>query len=83
MKRECLAILMAIDRLRPHLMHQEFLIRRDQQSLTHLEDQRLSTPWQQKAMTRLFNLHYRISYKKGKENRVTHALSCRDHTTQE
>jgi hypothetical protein len=55
-KKECLAILMAVDHWRPYLHHREFLIRTDQRSLENLTDQKLSTPWQLKAYTKLLGL---------------------------
>ena len=66
-----------VDRWRPYPQHREFIIKTDQKSLTHLDDQRLSTPWQQKALTKLLGLQYRICYKKGAENWVADALSRR------
>lgn len=45
-EKECLAILMAVEQWRPYLQTGEFLVRTDQRSLIHLDDQRLSTPWQ-------------------------------------
>jgi hypothetical protein len=76
-EKEYLAILFVVDHWRPYLQHGEFLIKTDQQSLTHLDDQRVSTPWQQKALTKLMGLQFRILYKKGVENRVANALSRR------
>lgn len=78
-EKECLAVLMAVEQWRPYLQHQEFLIRTDQKSLVHLEEQRLTTVWQQKAFTKLLGLQYRIAYRKGAENRVADALSRRHH----
>lgn len=75
-EKECLTILFAVDQWRPYLQHGEFLIT-DQRSLIHLDDQRLLTPWQQKALTKLLGLQFRIIYKKGKENVVADALSRR------
>jgi hypothetical protein len=74
-EKECLAILLAVDHWRSYLMSGEFIIRTDQRSLVHLDDQRLTTPWQQKALTKLLGLQYQICYKKGQENRVADALS--------
>lgn len=37
-EKECLAILMAVDKWRPYLQHQRFTIRTDQQALLHLSD---------------------------------------------
>jgi hypothetical protein len=66
-EKECLAILMAVEQWRPYLQHQEFVIRTDQKSLVHLEEQRLTTVWQQKAFTKLLGLQYKICYRKGLE----------------
>lgn len=74
-ENEYLAIIIAVDQWRPYLQHAEFDIWTDQKSLTHLEEQRLTTPWQQKAFTKLLGLRYRIRYKKGVENNGADALS--------
>jgi hypothetical protein len=74
-EKECLAILMAVDHWRPYLHHREFLIRTDQRSLENLTDQKLSTPWQLKAYTKLLGLQFKILYKKGTENSAADALS--------
>lgn len=59
-KKECLAILLAVDYWRPYLLKGEFVIKTDQKSLTHLGDQRLSTPWQKKALTKLMGMQYEL-----------------------
>jgi hypothetical protein len=74
-EKECMAILFAAEQWRPYLQHGEFIIQTDDQSLTHLDDQRLSTQWQQKALTKLLGLQFRIQYKQGCDNRVADALS--------
>jgi hypothetical protein len=56
-------------------MSTKFIIRTDQKSLVHLDDQLLTTPWQKKALTKLLGLRYQICYKKGHENRVADDLS--------
>lgn len=73
--KESLAILLVVDHWRSYLQQAEFIIQTDQKSLVHLEDQRLHTYWQQKAMTKLMGLQYRIKYKQGVSNRVADALS--------
>jgi hypothetical protein len=75
--KECLAILLAIDRWRSYLQHQKFTIRTDQRSLVHLDDHRISTPIQQKAYFKLMGFTYQVVYKKGTENRAADALSRR------
>jgi hypothetical protein len=76
MKKECLAILLAVDKWRPYLQHGEFLIKTDQRSLVNLTEQRLSTPWQHKALNKLLGLQFKIVYNKGLDNRVADALTC-------
>lgn len=60
------------------MLHGEFFIHTDHQSLTHLNEQRLNTVWQQKVFTKLLGLNYKIVYKKGADNTVADALSRRD-----
>lgn len=64
-----------MDHWRSYLQFGEFIIRTDQRSLIHLGDQRLATPWQQKALTKLLGLQYKLVYRKGVENRAADALS--------
>lgn len=78
-EKECLAILLAIEQWRSYLQVKEFIIRTDQKSLSHLDDQRLHTEWQQKALTKMMGLTYRIIYKKGSTNTVADSLSRRPH----
>lgn len=78
-EKEYLAILIAIDQWRQYLQHAEFIIHTDQKSLIHLNEQRLNTPWQQKKISKLLGLHYKIVYKKGTDNTVADALSRRIH----
>lgn len=78
-----MAILFAVEQWRSYLQHGEFIIKTDHQSLTHLDDQRLSTLWQQKALTKLLGLQFRITYKQGSENRVADALSRRPNLGQD
>lgn len=74
-EKEYLAIIMAVDHWRHYLQTSPFVILTDQKSLTHLKDQKLSTPWQHKAPTKLMGLTYKIIYKKGVDNKVADALS--------
>lgn len=55
-EKECLAILMAVDRWRSYLLLSPFTIWTDHRSLSYLDEQRLTTPWQHKALTKLLGL---------------------------
>jgi hypothetical protein len=74
-----LAIMIAVDHWRPYLQHSEFILKTDHKSLLHLDDQRLTTPWQHKALNKLMGLNFKILYKKGSENSVADALSRATH----
>lgn len=74
-EKECLAILLVIDHWRPYLQNGEFILKTDQKSLAFLDEQRLTTPWQHKALVKLMGLQFKICYKKGVENRAADALS--------
>lgn len=74
-EKEYLVVIAAVDQWRPYLQSEEFIIKTDHRSLIHLGEQRLATPWQQRAFTKLLGLQYRIVYKKGVENGAADALS--------
>ena len=59
-EKECLAIIMAIEKWRSYLHGQEFLIRTDHKSLLHLDNQKVVSKVQQKALLKLIDLRYRI-----------------------
>jgi len=77
--KECLAIMIAVDHWRSYLQHSEFFIKTDHKGLLHLDAQRLTSPWQHKALTKLMGLNFRIMYKKGSENAVVDALPRATH----
>ena len=66
---------MAVERWRPYLQIQEFLIKTDHKSLSYLTEQNLHSEMQRKAMTRLMGLKFKIIYRQGKENTVADSLS--------
>lgn len=74
-EKECMAILLAIQRWRPYLQHRKFLIRTDHKSLLHLTEQRITSKIQHKALVKLMDLDYNIQYKKGINNAAADALS--------
>ena len=55
-EKECLTILFAMEHWCPYLQHDKFLIKTDQQSLIHLDDQRISMLLQQKALGKLMGM---------------------------
>lgn len=77
-EKEYLTILLAVEHWRHYLLQGEFFIHTNHQSLTHLNEQRLNTVWQQKVFTKLLGLNYKIIYKKGADNTVADALSRHD-----
>lgn len=74
-EKECLALILAVTKWKPYLQHKEFTISTDQKSLVHLGEQKLHEGLQQKAFIKLPGLQYKISYKKGNENKAADALS--------
>jgi hypothetical protein len=62
------------------MQHSEFLIYMDHRSLSHLTEQKLHTPWQQKMFAKLLGLQYWVVYKRGVDNRAADALSRRPTT---
>jgi len=66
---------MAVERCRHYLQRGEFFIQTDHKSLAYLNEQNLHSYMQRKAMTRLMGLHFKIIYKKGKDNIAVDALS--------
>lgn len=79
-EKESLAILLAVDQWKAYLMPAEFTILTDQRSLIHLQDQKLNSYWQQKAMTKLMGFQYKILYKKGSTNCAADALLRMNHS---
>lgn len=77
-EKEYLAIMLAVDQWRSYLQHGEFIILTDHHSLMHLSEQRLHTPWQHKAFTKLLGSHYKICYRKGTSNAAADALSRKE-----
>lgn len=79
-EKECMAILLAVEKWRAYLQHAEFLILTDHKSLSHLGEQRLTTNMQHKAFVKLMGLQYKIKYKKGSDNGAIDALSRRSNS---
>jgi hypothetical protein len=78
-EKECLAIILAIDKWKPYLQHLQFSIATDQRSLVYLGEQKLTNGVQHKAFVKLLGLQYNMVYKKGLENKVADAMSRKVH----
>jgi hypothetical protein len=74
-EKECLAILLAVDKWRSYLQQAPFTIITDHRSLVHLSDQKLTSEMQQKAFVKLMGLQYKLVYRKGTDNSAADALS--------
>jgi hypothetical protein len=74
-EKEMLAILHFVDLWHPYLLGKCFQIKTYHQSRNYFLEQRISSPKQQKWVTKLFGYDYEIIYKKGKDNVVADALS--------
>ena len=74
-EKECVAILMAIEKWRPYLQHQKFSIFTDNISLLHITEQRITSKLQHKALMKLMDLNFTLHYKKGVSNTAADSLS--------
>lgn len=79
-EKECLAILLAVDKWKSYLQHKEFIIATDHRSLTHLGEHKIHHGMQHKAFLELLGLQYKVVYKKGLENKAADSLSRQPHT---
>jgi hypothetical protein len=73
--KEFLAFVLAVEKWRPYLQRAEFVIRTYHKALSFLESQVLHTDIQKKAMAKLMCFHFKIIYRKGKDNLAADALS--------
>ena len=77
-EKEFLAVIMALEKWKGHLMDRHFKIKKDHFSLKYLLNQILTTPFQAKWLPKLLGYDYEIVYKKGSENIVVDALSRKE-----
>lgn len=70
-----LANIQAIQTYRPYQLSRRFHIQTDQRSLKCLLEQHITTPKQQKWVTKLLGYDYEILYKPGRENNAVNPLS--------
>lgn len=57
-----LVLIMAVERSRPYLQRNDFIIRTDHRSLSYLDAQHLHSELQKKAMRKLMGLQFKIIY---------------------
>lgn len=75
-EKEILALILAVQKRRPYLLGQRFIILwTDQHSLKYLWDQKITTVAQKRWLTKLMGYDFNIEYKPGRENTVADALS--------
>jgi hypothetical protein len=74
-ENELLSLVFAVQKWRPYLLGQYFIIKTDQQSLKFILEHKVGTVTQQRWMSKLLSYDFVIEYKKGKENKVADALS--------
>lgn len=74
-EKELLAVVAATQKWRGYLLGCTFIIKTDQQAICYLLGQKISTPAQQKWLTKLLGFDYTIEDKRGKENVVADPLS--------
>ena len=55
-EKECLALIMVVEKWKPYLQHQRFTIYTDHKILIHLEAQQLTNSMQNKAFCKLLGL---------------------------
>ncbi|KAF7820513.1 Ty3/gypsy retrotransposon protein [Senna tora] len=72
---DALVITEAIAKFRHSLFGDHFIIRTDQNSLHHINDQKIQSPKQEEWLPKLLGYQFSIEYKPGRTNTVAGALS--------
>ena len=70
-----MAVVMTTEKRRPCLLGRHFIIKTDHYSLKYLMEQKITTVFQSKWLSKLMRYDYEVCYKKGKENVVADGLS--------
>lgn len=74
-ERELLAVIHVVQKWSHYLLDIHFDLKTDQESLKHLLDSKIVTPFQHKWLSKLLGFNFEIQYKKGVDNTVAGALS--------
>jgi len=67
-EKEFLAMGLAVEKWRLYLLGRHFIIKTDRFGLKYLMEQKITTTFQSKWLSKLMRFDYEICYKKGKEN---------------
>ena len=73
-EKEFMTVVLAAEKWRPYLLGRHFVIKTDHYSLKYLMEQKITTTFQSKWLSKLMGYDYEVSYKKGKENVVANGL---------
>jgi hypothetical protein len=79
-EKEAVVIVEALKKWKHYFASTSIIIRTDQLNLKYIHDQRLVEGIQHKLLVKLLCYNYKVEYKKGKENKVVHALSRAPHS---
>jgi hypothetical protein len=82
-EKELFALVTTIQKWRPYLLGQSFVVKIHQQSLKFLLEEKVGPLFQQKWITKLLGYDFTVECKKGVENQVVDALSRREDWAEE
>ena len=68
-------MVLIVEKWRPYLLGRHFAIKTEHFSLKYSMEQKITTEFQSKWLSKLMGFDYEICYKKGKENVVADSLS--------
>ena len=72
-EKKMLAVVFAVQKWRPYLLGKHFKVITDHFSLKYMLEQRISTPMQQKWLTKLIGYDFETIFRSGRENKAVDA----------